>query len=397
MEKEFVKLSGSVENIIFQSQDSGFTVLDLSANGEMINVIGQLLGVEVGEELLLTGYYDNHKTYGVQFKAQMYERSLPATESAITKYLSSGVIKGVGGAIAKRIVQAFGKETFEVIEKTPEKLKEIKGLTEKKIETISQNFKEIFGIRALMNFLSAHSITPQQSVEIYKKWGAIAYDLIRENPYILVNVSIFIDFSIIDSIAKAQSISNDSPLRIAAALTYLLTHNTSNGFTCLPRKKLVPKTAQMLQIENENVDDVLDEMIQEKKLYSKTTSLELIYLSSFYISQKYIATRLQLMLIASTNKCDNMEERIRNIEDTNGIVYAGLQKKAIIQAVKNDVFILTGGPGTGKTTTLNGIIEVLEQEGKTVSIAAPTGRAAKRIAEVTGREAKTIHRLLEVA
>lgn len=397
MEREYVELSGSVENIVFSNQDTGFTVLDLNIGEELICVVGQLLGVEAGEELKLTGFYDTHKTYGMQFKAQLYERSLPATSNAIVKYLSSGVVKGIGPVTARRIVDKFGSDTFKIIEEAPFRLTEVTGITKSKAEKLADDFKQVFGIRALMSFLASHHINAMQSVVIYKKWGAFALDLIKENPYILVSLEMVIDFSIIDEIAKSLAIPKDSPMRISAGLEYVLSFNTQNGHTCLPREKLLRATIQLLQVESETLNDVLDELLESKTLYSITANRELIYLSNYYLAQKYIVSRLQLMLRVYSNKQVDVANTIELIEKEKGIVYESLQKKAIEQAVKNDVFILTGGPGTGKTTTLNGIIDALEQQGKKVSIAAPTGRAAKRISEVTSREAKTIHRLLEVA
>lgn len=397
VEREYVELFGSVENITFSNQDTGFTVLDLNAGEELICVVGQMLGVEVGEELKLTGYYDTHKTYGLQFKAQIYERSLPATANAIVRYLSSGVVKGIGPVTARRIVDKFGSETFKIIEETPERLAEITGITKSKALKLTDEFKEIFGVRALMSFLAVHKINAMQSVAIYKMWGNLALDLIKENPYVLVSIEPVIDFSIVDQIAESVSIPKESPKRIRAAVEYVLTFNTQNGHTCLPREKLVITTAQMLLLSTDEIDIILDDMLDENIVYHLQANKELIYLSTFYLAQKYITSRLQLMLRVYSNQTIDVSNTIALIEQEKGIAYEGLQKKAIEQAVKNDVFILTGGPGTGKTTTLNGIIEALEQQGKKVSIAAPTGRAAKRIAEVTEREAKTIHRLLEVA
>ncbi len=375
MEREYVELSGSVENIVFSNQDTGFTVLDLNIGEELICVVGQLLGVEAGEELKLTGFYDTHKTYGMQFKAQLYERSLPATANAIVKYLSSGVVKGIGPVTARRIVDKFGADTFKIIEENPLRLTEVTGITKSKAEKLAVDFKQIFGIRALMSFLSAHHINAMQSVVIYKKWGAMALDLIKENPYVLVSLEMMIDFSIIDEIAKSLSIPQDSPMRISAALEYVLSYNTHNGHTCLPREKLLSATAQLLQIDKQSVDIVLDELLESKTLYSAIANRELIYLSNYYLSQKYISSRLQLMMRLYSNKFVDVADTISLIEQEKGIVYESLQKKAIEQAVKNDVFILTGGPGTGKTTTLNGIIDALEQQGKKVAMGyAKTGK-----------------------
>lgn len=397
MEREYVELCGSVENIVFSSQDSGFTVLDLNVGDELVCVVGQMLGVEEGEELKLTGFYDTHKTYGMQFKAQLYERSLPATTSAMIKYLSSGVVKGIGPATAKKIVEKFGADTFQIIEQSPMRLTEVSGITKAKAEKLIEDFKQVFGVRALMTFLAAHRINPMQSVSIYKKWGTLALDLVKQNPYILVSADVPIDFSIIDGIAESLGIARNNPMRIAASLEYVLSFNTHNGHTCLPAEKLVQAASKLLMVEAELIEAVLDELLEKEVLYSYTANKELVYLPIYYASQKYIASRIKIMLGLYSTSTIDVSLVIKQIEQEKGIEYEALQRKAIEQAVLNDVFILTGGPGTGKTTTLNGIIEVLEQQGKKVSIAAPTGRAAKRISEVTSRDAKTIHRLLEVA
>lgn len=394
---EYVTLNGVVENIIFSSGDSGFTVIDLSSGEEMISVVGQLLGVEIGEELKLTGYYTTHKTYGAQFNAQMFERKLPATEGAILKYLSSGAIKGIGPSIARKIVEKFGKDTLKVIEENPESLSEVSGISQKKALSLADQFKQIFSMQMLMSFLVSHGINAMQSVNIFKKWGEMALHMIKENPYILTSQDLFIEFSLIDNMAVGLSFPLDSPMRISAGLSYVLCHNTKNGHTCLPKDKLIKAAVVLLNLDYSLIEDQLAELIEKRELYSVKTDKELIFLSSFYLAQRYICARLKLMLKVYSNDAVDVSETIKLVEQEKGLQYEELQKKAIQQAVQSDAFILTGGPGTGKTTTLNGIIAVLCQQGKRVMIAAPTGRAAKRISEVTGEEAKTIHRLLEVS
>lgn len=396
-EQEYVEISGSVEDITFQNGENGFTVLDLNVSGTLVCVVGTLTGVQVGEELKLTGFYQNHPTYGSQFKAQVAERHLPATEGAICKYLSSGAVKGIGPVTARRIVEHFKADTLKVIEETPELLTEVSGISKEKAEKLAEEFKQVFGVRSLMLYLSAHHVNAMQSVMIYKKWGSEALSLIKENPYLLCSAEIAVAFSLADEIAKDSKIPIDSPLRIAAGIRFVLSHNLNNGHTSLPKKNLLPMVKQLLMLEEDKIENQLEEEIAKKSLYSLTGTTELIFLPVFYTAQSYIVSRIQLMLNTTRNQTYQMEEIIALIEQERGIRYESLQRKAIACAVENDVFILTGGPGTGKTTTLNGIIEAIEQGGKSVAIAAPTGRAAKRISEVTGREAKTIHRLLEVS
>lgn len=397
-EQEYIMLEGSVESVTFSSAETGFTVLELNTGEELVCVVGTLLGVEEGEELKLTGFFQTHATYGMQFKAQMFERRLPSTASAIKKYLASGVVKGIGPKTAQSIVEMFGEDTLKIIEETPERLAEVKGITKPKAMKMAADFKELFGVRALMMFLSAHNITPTQSVMIYKEWGNYALDLIKDNPYLLCSRDFGVDFAISDEIAESYSIKNDDQKRIVAGITYVLVHNLSNGHTGLPKHELINATVRLLNVDRELVENCLEDRLASGELYSyDKTPTELVFLSNMFLAQQYIVSRLSLMLRCSSNKLTNASEIVDRLEQENKIEYAQLQRRAIEQAVEHDVFILTGGPGTGKTTTLNGIISVLEQQGKSVAVAAPTGRAAKRISEVTGCEARTIHRLLEVA
>lgn len=396
-QQEYITIEGSVENIVFSSEESGFTVLDLNVEGEFVCVVGSLLSVEVGEELKLTGFYQAHPTYGTQFKAQMVERSLPATENAICKYLASGVVKGIGPVTARRIVDKFKTDTLKVIEESPQLLTQVQGINAKKAEQLAGDFKQVFGVRALMLFLSNQGINPMQSVMIFKKWGAGALDMIKANPYLLCTNDLGIHFSVADGIAQRESLPMNSPERIYAGISFVLSHNLSNGHTGLPRTKLLPMAQKLTGLEREAISDQLDEGLASGMFCAMTENTELIFLPVYYTAQNYIVSRLQLMLKIYSDKMADVDRTIDLIEKEKGIHYETLQRKAIQQAVENDVFILTGGPGTGKTTTLNGIIDALEQQGRKVAIAAPTGRAAKRISEVTGREAKTIHRLLEVS
>lgn len=394
-EQNYIELRGCVESITFSSQDTGFTVLDLSCDGELICVVGQINTV-VGEELILTGYYQTHNNYGLQFKVQMYEKSLPSTSNAIRKYLAGGVVKGIGPVIAKKIVDKFGEDTLKVIEQNPEKLAEVSGITKAKADKLSQEFKQVFGVRALMIFLSKYSINPMHSVLIWKKWGVLSLDRINENPYIICGSDIGIDFQIADLISDDIGIKKDSYIRITAAISFVLSYNVNNGHTCLPKAKLISSSSKLLQLDEDKIDIVLDDEIENKVFFCVEGNVPFIFLSSYYYSQSYIVNRIKEMILENLASDIDCESIINDIEKTKSIEYERLQKKAIVKASKNNIFILTGGPGTGKTTTLNGIIEVLEHQNMKVLIAAPTGRAAKRISEMTGKEAKTIHRMLEV-
>lgn len=395
-EEEYLTLCGTVEHVTYTNADTGFTVLDLSADGELVCVVGLLADVQEGEELKLTGRYQAHPTFGMQFKAEVAERRLPATENAICKYLASGVVKGIGPALASRIVERFGTDTLKIMEETPERLAEVSGISKNKAAKMAEEFRQVFGVRSLMLFLQQHGLTPMQSVAVFKRWGAAAQNMIKANPYVLSTSDLGIPFPSADAIARQLDMPPDHTERLYAGMAYVLTYNANNGHTALPRKFLLPTAQKLLGVEEERLSDALEEELAYGRLFSYTDNTELIYLPLYFTAQQYIASRLQLMLLSSRHKMEHVEETIDLIETEKGIAYEALQRRAIQQAVENDVFILTGGPGTGKTTTLNGMIEALEQQGRRVALAAPTGRAAKRLAEVTGREAKTIHRLLEV-
>ncbi len=395
-ETKFTEIIGTVEEIIYKNPDNGFTVLYLSSDNELINVVGEFYDVNIGEELKLTGSFTTHSTYGYQFKAELCEHQLPATSSAIFKYLSSGVVKGIGPVIARRIVDKFGDDTLRVIESEPEKLAEIKGLSPKKLKTITDEFKQVFGVRTLMLFLSEFSVNPAQSIKIWKRWGNMAVDIISGNPYLLCDDQLKISFQTADNIAKKYSHPLDCYERVSAAIKYVLMHNMNNGHTCLPQDKLIAMSEKLLMIERETILSRLDEAISKKDLVSITKNKPFIALPELYEAELYISNRISLMASIPPDIQTDVDYIIDYNEKKNNIVYEALQKKAIKFALLNEVFILTGGPGTGKTTTLNAIIDILQSQGKVISVCAPTGRAAKRISEVTNTEAKTIHRLLEV-
>ncbi len=396
-ERELTTLEGSVEDIVFASDETGFTVLELNTGEELVTVVGQMVEVSEGEQLRLVGEYVSHPTYGLQFKASLCERSLPATANAIYKYLSSGAVKGIGPVIAKRMVDAFGDETLDIMSEHPERLTEIKGLTPKKIESIGQELKRVFGVRSVMMFLSRFGIVPMVAVKIWRKWGAAGVDVIKANPYVLCAYDIGLDFSEADEIARTLDFDSDDTLRIRAGIVYVLSHNLQNGHTCLPKDKLIAAAAQLLDVGSDEVESAMVLSLEENELVEEMLGDRVfLYLPELYGAERYIAGRLVMNMRLLTAPERKREGDIHKLEQRKGISYAVQQKKAITQAMVSGVFILTGGPGTGKTTTLNAIIDLFEEQGDTVALCAPTGRAAKRLTELTGREAKTIHRLLEV-
>lgn len=396
-ENELIHIEGTVETVLFCNEQNGYIVLDLDTGGDYVTVVGELGTIEEGEELRLTGKYVTHPKFGAQFRAEACERKLPATETAILKYLSSGVIKGIGPTLAKRMVEEFGDKTLEVIENTPEDLIKVKGMSAKKADEISQEFRRIFGIRALMIFLAGYGVSPSVAVSAWKRWGQFAVEQIKANPYILCSQGIELEFSKAEEMAAKLEIPKDSPGRIRAGICYILAHNAFNGHTCLPEDRLKETAVKLLDVGEEVFDDNLSAACDDDELcvYDKD-GRSFVFLQDFFRAEQYISTRLSVMNDCFKDTGTDYSKLIDIEEKTKIITYADKQREAISLALSKGFLILTGGPGTGKTTTLKAIISLYEQRGMKVMITAPTGRAAKRIADLTGYPAKTIHRLLEV-
>lgn len=397
-EKQLIKISGTVESIVYKNPSNGYVILELDSEGTFITVVGEIGSVDEGEELYLEGEYVNNPKYGVQFKALICERKMPETAYAIQKYLSSGVIKGIGPALAKNIVDTFGEKSLEVIENNPEKLAKVKGFTKKKIENVRQELQRVFGMKKLMNYLEIYKISPAVAIKAWKKWGQFSLDIIKDNPYALCDFGVDLDFVKADEMAAELEYPSDNPNRIKAGMTYILTENANSGHTCVPTDFLQKTACQFLDISEEAFYKALEEEYNESNLieYQKKNRC-FTYLSDYYVAESYIVSRLSAMKAFFLDAETDFENEINLVEEENSIKYEELQRKAISLALSKGFLILTGGPGTGKTTTLNAIISLYEQQGMKAVIAAPTGRAAKRISDLTGYTAKTIHRLLEVA
>jgi len=397
-EKELVKISGTVESIVYKNPSNGYIILELDFNNTLVTVVGEIGNVDEGEELYLEGEYVNNPKYGVQFKALVCERKMPETAHAIQKYLSSGVIKGIGPALAKNIVDVFGEKSLEIIENNPEQLAKVKGFTKKKIETVRQELQRVFGMRKLMSYLEVFKISPAIAIKAWKKWGQFSIDIIKDNPYALCDFGVDLDFIKADEMAAELEYPNDNPNRIKAGITYILNENANSGHTCVPTDFLQKTSCQFLDISEEAFYKTLEQEYTEANLieYVKNNRC-FTYLSDYYVAENYIVSRLSAMKAFFLDSGIEFDNAIDLIEEENGIKYEELQRKAISLALSKGFLILTGGPGTGKTTTLNAIISLYEQQGLKAVIAAPTGRAAKRISDLTGYNAKTIHRLLEVA
>lgn len=396
-EQKLLELSGTVEHVVYHNDRNQYTVLELAAENALVTVVGAFPFVSEGEELHVYGTWTSHPSFGDQFKADTFERARPATTAAMLKYLSSGSVKGVGAATARRIVDTFGAQALTVIENEPERLAQIKGITKEKAQEISKELKRVYGIRELMAFLGAYGVRPEQTVLVWKEYGEGAVSCIQEDPYCLCGEGLEISFEIADQIAESMEMPREDSGRVQAGVLYLLRHNLNNGHTCLPVNKVCTATAQLLGVELEVVQDAVYSLCQNLQLVCEQFGeREFLFLQQQHASERYIAARMRSMLRTPPDPISGADLQIRVVEEQRGITYADKQREAIRAALEQGVLILTGGPGTGKTTTLNAIIYLLKCAGERVYLAAPTGRAAKRMSEVTGEEAKTIHRLLQV-
>lgn len=391
------EVCGEVERIVYRNEENEYTVIEIGCGDESITAVGTMPLVYEGEELKLIGTFTSHPSYGEQFSVSAFERSIPKTTIGILKYLSSGAIKGIGPSTASRLIKEFGEKTLDILENDPKRVALIKGISLEKAESFSNQMKANSSIRDLLAYLGAYGISPQDALTLWRKFGNETIQIIEDNPFTLCFDGSSINFETADMIAKNKNFENDSSLRIRAGLTYVLNHNKRSGHTCLPEDKLVKTTANFLEVELFKVECSLNDMVFDGTLIKiEFLGRMFIFLPDLYRSESYIAARLKILLRCPVDPVRKIDSHIERIEKKTGISYAQLQKEAIIQALGKGLLVLTGGPGTGKTTTLNGIISILKSEGQTVLLAAPTGRAAQRMSEVTGCEAKTIHRLLEV-
>ncbi len=391
-------ISCCVEEITFRNAMNGFTVLETEFDGEPLTVVGVLPDVAPGETVECTGSFDTHPTYGRQFKATAYVRTLPSGAGAILRYLSSGAIKGIGPATARKIVHKFGDDTLQVLEQEPARLAAaISGISLRKAEDIAAEMQKRRSIREIMVALSCYGINAQEALNIYRVYGNHSVQIAEANPYLLCSEAIGISFERADEIALGRDLGQTNRDRICAGLAYVLRHNLSNGHTCLPRPKLLTVACRLLELDSRTVDDIVEEMLAAGQLFCVPTDIgELLFLPDYYASEQYVAARLAMYFAYPPQQQKHLQGEIERVQKATGLIYAEHQYQAIAKAMENSVFVLTGGPGTGKTTTLNAIITLFQNRGLEVALAAPTGRAAKRMSEVCGIEAKTIHRLLEV-
>ena len=394
---ERVTVEGSVDAVIFQNEENGYTVLLLRVDGEdePITVVGCIPCAAAGEGMTVTGVWVNHPVHGPQLSAESVERRLPQEEEDIVSYLSSGILKGVGPATAQRLVERFGADTLRVLEEEPERLRTIKGITAKKAMELSEAFRTLTGLRQVMEFLARYDLPVYLAMAVQRTYGDNALQMLRDDPYILSRAQFGVDFAVADAIAISMGFGGDDPCRLRAAIEYELAHNAGNGHVFLPREKLLAATAQLVDVDTDTVETALDKLIDSFAVVEKPiANVRGCYLPRLYQAETFVAQRLLSMLRAPVEQLRQVDKTIDAIEKEQGVSYAPLQRQAVRMAAEGGVLLLTGGPGTGKTTSLRGIVALYRRMGLDVALLAPTGRAAKRLGEVTDCDAQTIHRAL---
>ncbi|MBE6008604.1 MAG: ATP-dependent RecD-like DNA helicase [Lachnospiraceae bacterium] len=396
--EESIVLKGSVEDIIFENRDNGYTVFTIDTGEEEVVCVGTLERLNSGENVTLTGSWTMHLVYGKQFQVDYCEKTMPTTAEGIEKYLSSGLIKGIGPKTAKKIVDRFGEATFYVIEEKPDRLVEIRGITYEKALKISEVFKEQNGIRRAMIFMQSYGISPVYAMKIYKRYRENVYDIIKTDPYRLADDVFGIGFKMADAIAEKAGVLKNSPQRVRACIKYVLNNAAANGHTFLPLGVLVSQVAEMTDVGAEMAENAIVELQIEHVLRRENVEGETaIYLGKYYYAEMAVAKRLiELMEGFTDDRVVDTDFAISRFQMLNEMTLAKNQKEAVKEALTRGMLVITGGPGTGKTTIINAMIDIFADAGKKVVLAAPTGRAAKRITETCGLDAQTIHRLLGV-
>ena len=397
MPENLLQLEGNVENIVYRNEENGYTVLEIADGEDVITAVGSMPPVTAGDKVVLTGDFTEHKIYGRQFAARTCEICRPSESADILRYLSSGAIKGIGPSTAQRLVREFGDSTLEVMETQPERVALLKGISTEKALDFAAQLKTNAGIRTLMLYLGEYGISNTVAIRIFNAFGAQSVERIRENPYCLCQGGLGVPFERADFIAKREQLEHDSEVRVCAGLSYVLRHNEGGGHTCLPKDRLTQVAADFLGVPHERAAECLEQMLFDRSLIGDTVGgRDFVFTQQQHLNELYIASRIRMMLSFPAEPEKNVEKAVEELESSNSIRYADLQRQAISDALREGMLVLTGGPGTGKTTTLNAIIRILKSRGKKVLLAAPTGRAAQRMSELTGDEAKTLHRLLGV-
>ncbi len=390
-------LQGAVEAVVYQNYDNGYSVLRLrTLAGDTVTVVGTIPLPVVGEQLMVTGKWSSHPSYGRQFEAEFLERLMPQTAADILKYLSSRAIKGIGPRIAGRIVDRFGDETLKIMERQPERLAEVSGISDTKAAAIGEAFRLQFGMRHLLEFFALHQLPAELAVRAYKLYGEGTMDMLYDDPYLLMDEGLDGPFGAVDRFAIDLGISGDDRRRVEAGILFELRYNLTAGHTFLPLDKLTAATAQLLSLDEATISQSIDRLLEAQRLVQDTLAGHtVIYLPQLYRAELCCARVLLQHALDTYPEPAYLERKLRRAAEDSGIAYSAQQEEAIRQAATSGLLIVTGGPGTGKTTILNGILSLYDQMGLTCVLAAPTGRAAKRLTEVTGHDASTIHRLLE--
>ena len=396
-EQELEQLEGTVEDIIYENADNGYTVFEVSGGGVITVVCGVVGELHAGESVICRGRYENHATYGRQFHAQECETDMPKDLEAVYAFLASRSLPYIGAKTADKIIDLFGAEALEVIANDPARLTQVPGISPDKADRIQQEFKRMFGMRELIAYLAQFEIGPRKAMEVFRAFGPGAMQAISTNPYLLCGEPLQLDFRHADSIAQYYHMEGDCAQRLEAALLRTLRHNAGNGHTCLPRAQLLETASNFIHQPPEKLARALDKCIETEELCVKMfDGVPYIYLPDLLAAEQDIAHRLAILARRGKNTARDLDRNLQVLELTQGFAYAPLQREAIRKAMTENCLVLTGGPGTGKTTTVNAILQLLEHQAERVALCAPTGRAAKRLSELTGRKASTIHRLLEV-
>ena len=396
-EQQLEQIEGVVEDIIYENEDNGYTVFEISGGGVLTVVCGIVGELHAGESVICRGRYENHATYGRQFHAQECETDMPKDLEAVYAFLASRSLPYIGARTADKIIDMFGAEALEVIANDPARLTKIPGISPDKADRIQQEFKRMFGMRELIAYLAQFEISPRRAMEVFRVFGPSAMNAISSNPYLLCGEPLQLDFRHADSIAQYYHMEGDCTQRLEAALLRTLRHNAGNGHTCLPRAQLLETASNFIHQPPEKLAKALDQCIETDELSVRMfEGTPYIYLPDLLAAEQDIADRLALLAKREKQTVRDLDKNIQVLELTQGFAYAPLQKEAIRKAMTENCLVLTGGPGTGKTTTVNAILQLLEHQAERVALCAPTGRAAKRLSELTGRKASTIHRLLEV-
>ena len=390
-------LQGSVGSVVFQNQENGYTVLRLACDdGQTVTVVGTIPLPIVGERLMVTGKWSNHSSYGRQFEAEFLERLMPQTKLDILKYLSGHTVKGVGPKLAARIVERFGENTLIIMEREPERLAEISGISDNRARIIGEEFRLQFGMRHLLEFFALHHLPAEVAVKTYKLYGEASMDMITDDPYMLMDEGMEAPFAAVDRFAIDLGVDGADPRRVSAGILYELRSNLTAGHVFLPEDKLIAVTCQLLSVDQQTVIDGMDRLHQAGQLVrDELANIHIIYLPVLYQAEMYCTRRLLEAAAKSFPPPSRLSSMLRTVSSESGLHYAPQQQQAIEQAATSALLLVTGGPGTGKTTIVNGILSLFDQMDIKCVLAAPTGRAAKRMTEVTGRDASTIHRLLE--